>query len=211
MFALAQGGHRGARRRSRGGWTRAPGPPWSGAMVQAGGAPNVIPSDGDPRRDPPRARRPRRGSGAGSLVEDLVHTVVAPYAVQADVVHIRGVPPVVNTRAADRRPAPLRPRRSRPGRRADRAVHGRRGLRVVPAAGARARWAGWAPARRAGRPTTCTRATWSSTSRACGREHGSSPGRSSRGATGPSGASDESVTLCPAPRSGRRQRHSVAV
>ena len=68
-------------------------------MVQAGGAPNVIPSEGV-LDGTLRVLDSTSWERAGSLVEDLVHTVVAPYAVQADVVHVRGVPPVINTRAA---------------------------------------------------------------------------------------------------------------
>ena len=68
-------------------------------MVQAGGAPNVIPSEGV-LDGTLRVLDTTSWERAGSLVEDLVHTVVAPYAVQADVVHVRGVPPVINTRAA---------------------------------------------------------------------------------------------------------------
>ncbi len=68
-------------------------------MVQAGGAPNVIPSEGT-LDGTLRVLDTMSWERAGSLVEELVHSVVAPYAVQADVVHIRGVPPVVNTRAA---------------------------------------------------------------------------------------------------------------
>ena len=68
-------------------------------MVQAGGAPNVIPSEGV-LDGTLRVLDSTSWERAGSLVEDLVHTVVAPYAVQADVLHVRGVPPVINTRAA---------------------------------------------------------------------------------------------------------------
>ncbi len=68
-------------------------------MVQAGGAPNVIPSEGT-LDGTLRVLDTMSWERAGSLVEELVHSVVAPYGVQADVVHVRGVPPVVNTRAA---------------------------------------------------------------------------------------------------------------
>jgi amidohydrolase len=35
-------------------------------------------------------------ASTGTLIEDLVHEVVAPYGVSAQVEHVRGVPPVVN-------------------------------------------------------------------------------------------------------------------
>ncbi|MGV1008712.1 MAG: amidohydrolase [Dermatophilaceae bacterium] len=68
-------------------------------MVQAGGAPNVIPSEGV-LDGTLRVLDTMSWERAGSLVEDLVHSVVAPYAVKADVIHVRGVPPVINTRSA---------------------------------------------------------------------------------------------------------------
>ena len=93
------------------------------------------------------------------------HEIVAPYGVTAQVDYQRGVPPVVNEAGL----APDPGRGGEPGarRRRPRRAHAeprRRGLRLVPRPGARARWPGSAPARPAGRRTTCTRATCASTS-----------------------------------------------
>lgn len=67
--------------------------------VAAGGAPNVIPSEGV-LDGTLRVLDATSWARAGSLVAELVHSVVVPYAVQAEVEHVRGVPPVVNTRGA---------------------------------------------------------------------------------------------------------------
>lgn len=64
--------------------------------VHAGSAPNVIPGEG-------RASGTLRMLDAttwehvGPLLSELVAGIVAPYAVEAELVHTRGVPPVVNT------------------------------------------------------------------------------------------------------------------
>lgn len=63
--------------------------------VHAGSAPNVIPSTGT-ARGTLRMLDAQAWLRAEGLVEQLVHQVVAPYQVHAEVHHERGVPPVVN-------------------------------------------------------------------------------------------------------------------
>jgi amidohydrolase len=63
--------------------------------LHAGGAQNVIPSTGTVSGTL-RMLDADAWAQMGSLVEDLVEAVVAPYGVSAKVEHVRGVPPVVN-------------------------------------------------------------------------------------------------------------------
>lgn len=63
--------------------------------VHAGSAPNVIPSSGT-ARGTLRMLDAQTWLRAEGLVEQIVHEVVAPYRVHAEVHHERGVPPVVN-------------------------------------------------------------------------------------------------------------------
>jgi amidohydrolase len=67
--------------------------------LHAGGAQNVIPSTGTVSGTL-RMLDADAWAGMGSLVEDLVEAVVAPYGVSAKVEHLRGVPPVVNDHAS---------------------------------------------------------------------------------------------------------------
>ena len=64
--------------------------------VHAGGAANVIPSTGTVSGTL-RMLDVQVWESVGPLVEELVTAVVAPYGVTAEVTHIPGVPPVVNT------------------------------------------------------------------------------------------------------------------
>ncbi len=68
----------------------------------AGGAANAIPQGGRARGHA-ALPRPAAWSAAGALVPSVVHEVVAPYGVRAEVLHTRGVPPVVNEPAGGRR------------------------------------------------------------------------------------------------------------
>lgn len=63
--------------------------------VQAGQVPNVIPAMGT-ASGTLRMLDAEAWAGVGGLVEELVASVVAPYAVTAEVVYTPGVPPVVN-------------------------------------------------------------------------------------------------------------------
>jgi amidohydrolase len=63
--------------------------------VHAGSAKNVIPSYGE-ARGTLRLLDIRAWDIAQRVVDELVHAVVAPYGVEAEVEHVRGVPPVVN-------------------------------------------------------------------------------------------------------------------
>lgn len=63
--------------------------------IHAGGAQNVIPSTGT-ASGTLRMLDVATWESVGTLVEDLVHEVVSPYGVSAEVAHVRGVPPVVN-------------------------------------------------------------------------------------------------------------------
>ena len=129
--------------------------------ISAGRAPNVIPSTGE-CQGTLRMLDAQAWLTVGPLLEEIVHAVVQPYGVQAKVERVKGVPPVVNTAdgieafrlaslAGGMHPVP------------DVAVARRRGLLLVPRAHRPARWPGSAPAPTAARPTTCTRATSSST------------------------------------------------
>ncbi len=66
--------------------------------VHAGGAHNVIPASGT-AMGTLRMLDATVWEGAGRLLEEVVHAVVAPYGVTADVRIVRGVPPVVNDAA----------------------------------------------------------------------------------------------------------------
>lgn len=63
--------------------------------VQAGTAGNAIPSTGT-LRGTLRCLDPRAWEEAGGLLRDAVEHVVAPYPLQVEVQHVRGVPPVEN-------------------------------------------------------------------------------------------------------------------
>jgi len=63
--------------------------------VHSGSAPNVIPSSGTVAGTL-RMLDARVWTQVGDMVDEIVQAVVAPYAVQAKVAHVRGVPPVVN-------------------------------------------------------------------------------------------------------------------
>ena len=64
-------------------------------LVRAGSAQNVIPSYGE-AAGTVRMLDPVAWAGAEELVTELVHQVVAPFGVEAEVDYTRGVPPVVN-------------------------------------------------------------------------------------------------------------------
>ena len=64
-------------------------------MVRAGSAKNVIPSSGE-ASGTLRMLDALAWADAESLVRELVHQVLAPYGVAAEVTYVRGVPPVVN-------------------------------------------------------------------------------------------------------------------
>ena len=163
---------------SRAGSTRAPAPPSSGAPCTPGGACNVIPTIGKVGGTL-RMLDASVWEGVERLLEEVVHAVVAPYARPGRGAHHQGRAarrqrPRVHRRAERRRDRCGRPRR------ADAAVPGRRGLRVVPHPRRPAPWHGSAPARPEVRPTTCTVATSSSTSRRSPSARGPWPEWSSR-------------------------------
>jgi amidohydrolase len=64
-------------------------------MVRAGSAQNVIPAYGE-AAGTVRMLDPVAWAGAEELVTSLIHQVVSPFGVVADVDYTRGVPPVVN-------------------------------------------------------------------------------------------------------------------
>jgi amidohydrolase len=64
--------------------------------INAGRAPNVIPSTGE-CRGTLRMLDAHAWLTVGPLLEEIVHAVVEPYGVQAKVERVKGVPPVVNT------------------------------------------------------------------------------------------------------------------
>jgi amidohydrolase len=64
-------------------------------VVRAGSAQNVIPSYGE-AAGTVRMLDPLAWAGAEELVTTLIHQVVAPFGVTAEVDYTRGVPPVVN-------------------------------------------------------------------------------------------------------------------
>ncbi|MGL5857603.1 MAG: amidohydrolase, partial [Angustibacter sp.] len=66
--------------------------------VRAGSAGNVIPALGE-AGGTLRVLDVRVWSQAQVVVEEVVRAVIAPYGVRAEVEHVRGVPPVVNTAA----------------------------------------------------------------------------------------------------------------
>jgi len=63
--------------------------------VHSGSVDNVIPSTGS-ASGTLRMLDVRVWEDIGPLLEEIVHAVTSPYAVTAKVVHVRGVPPVVN-------------------------------------------------------------------------------------------------------------------
>jgi amidohydrolase len=63
--------------------------------ISAGGAANAIPRTGEVAGTL-RCLDTAVWASAGALVTDVVHEVVRPYGVRAEVSHIRGVPPTVN-------------------------------------------------------------------------------------------------------------------
>ncbi|GMA38555.1 amidohydrolase [Mobilicoccus caccae] len=67
---------------------------WGG--VHAGGVPNVIPDSGEVTGTL-RMLDADAWQGIGPLLTELVDAVVAPYGVEAELRHVPGVPPVVNT------------------------------------------------------------------------------------------------------------------
>lgn len=69
--------------------------------VHAGSAGNAIPSTGTVRGTL-RCLEPRAWEEAGVVLREAVEHVVAPYRVQVDVQHVRGVPPVENEPHATR-------------------------------------------------------------------------------------------------------------
>jgi amidohydrolase len=64
-------------------------------FVQAGSAPNVIPASGE-AAGTVRMLDAVAWVDAECLVQDLVHQIVEPYGVEAELTYTRGVPPVVN-------------------------------------------------------------------------------------------------------------------
>jgi len=70
-------------------------------QVHAGSAGNAIPSTGTVRGTL-RCLEPRAWEEAGAVLREAVEHVVAPYRVQVDVQHVRGVPPVENEPHATR-------------------------------------------------------------------------------------------------------------
>ncbi|MFT3874628.1 MAG: amidohydrolase [Nocardioides sp.] len=71
----------------------------SWGIVQAGGAPNVIPTAGRVAGTV-RMLDAVAWADAEHLVRELVGQILAPYGVAADITYLRGVPPVVNERDA---------------------------------------------------------------------------------------------------------------
>ncbi|WP_337189782.1 amidohydrolase [Ornithinimicrobium cavernae] len=67
--------------------------------VRAGAVANVIPSRGE-CVGTLRMLDSETWSTTGPLIEEIVHAVVSPYGVRAEVRHVRGVPPVDNDPAA---------------------------------------------------------------------------------------------------------------
>lgn len=64
-------------------------------QVRAGSAQNVIPSYGE-AAGTVRMLDPVAWAGAEELITELIHEVVKPFGVSAEVHYVRGVPPVVN-------------------------------------------------------------------------------------------------------------------
>ncbi len=71
----------------------------SWGIVQAGGAPNVIPTAGRVAGTV-RMLDAVAWADAEHLVRELVGQILAPYGVTADITYLRGVPPVVNEHGA---------------------------------------------------------------------------------------------------------------
>lgn len=65
-------------------------------QIEAGVAPNAIPADGF-MAGTMRCLDADAWYRAGEILDDVIEQVAAPYGVQVEVEHIRGVPPVVNT------------------------------------------------------------------------------------------------------------------
>lgn len=68
-------------------------------VVNAGSAPNVIPAAGS-LVGTLRCLDIDAWERAGAMLDEAVHAVIAPFGVQAEIRHDRGVPPVVNDRHA---------------------------------------------------------------------------------------------------------------
>lgn len=68
-------------------------------QINAGFAPNVIPSTGEVHGTL-RVLDASAWDASAALVEPIIREIVAPYGVKTHVKHVRGVPPVVNDRAA---------------------------------------------------------------------------------------------------------------
>ncbi|GAA2245416.1 M20 family metallopeptidase [Rarobacter faecitabidus] len=71
-------------------------------MVEAGQTANAIPATGT-IKGTLRCLDVRAWEQAGDLLDDAVKQIAAPYGVRTEVLHIRGVPPVVNDEAATQR------------------------------------------------------------------------------------------------------------
>lgn len=129
--------------------------------VHAGGALNVIPANGLVGGTL-RVLDADVWEDAGALVSEVVHQVVAPYAVHVDIDYTRGVPPVVN--AADSVDV-LRDAVRMAGA-VETPVRQSLGARTSPGISRRfpVRWLGWGLVRLRDGPTTCTKATSRSTS-----------------------------------------------
>ena len=128
--------------------------------ISAGSAPNAIPASGY-MAGTMRCLDRDAWHSAGEILDEVIQQIAAPYGVDVHLEHTRGVPPVVELRARDRADRSRGPRRDRRGRRGpDPAVHGRRGLRLVPRGppGAMMRLGTKTPAARS---TTSTAATTS--------------------------------------------------
>lgn len=63
--------------------------------ISAGAAPNAIPRSGE-AHGTLRCLDAGAWANAGTLVTDIVHDLVAPFGVRAEVIHTRGVPPTFN-------------------------------------------------------------------------------------------------------------------
>ncbi|HLS03797.1 MAG TPA: amidohydrolase [Actinomycetales bacterium] len=68
-------------------------------MVNSGSAPNVIPAFGE-LEGTLRCLDIAAWERAGDVLDEAVHAVIAPFGIEAEVRHDRGVPPVVNDRHA---------------------------------------------------------------------------------------------------------------
>ena len=105
--------------------------------VSAGAAANAIPDEGVVEGTV-RCLDTEAWRSAAALIEDLVQSVAQAYGVTAKVEHLTAVPPTVNEPASAAMIAARRRRGARQGRGAGYAAEPRRrGLRLVPAPGAR--------------------------------------------------------------------------